>query len=119
MLPVLLRRIKAISESNTSMFRVSGIRNCEKEYNTTDIGQLASISIIMEMKQNVFFGSISFVVQISQWFREYLKKFGEEEEDHYDNRNCWLIIKYDSMHLYSISLRNCIFSFDYQQLYKI
>ena len=56
------------------------------------------------MKTNVFYGSISFVVQISQWFRKFLIKFGEEDEESYDNRNCWLIIKYDSMHLYSISL---------------
>jgi hypothetical protein len=73
----------------------------------------------MEMKSNVFFGSVSFLVQISHWFRKYLMKFGQEDEDSYDNRNCWLIIKYDSMHLYSISLTTCIYSFNYDELYKI
>jgi hypothetical protein len=71
------------------------------------------------MKEKTLFGAISFVVQISQWFRQYLMRFGSEEEDSYDNRNCWLIIKYDSMHLYSIALATRIFSFNYSQLYKI
>lgn len=71
------------------------------------------------MRDKIFFGAISFVVQISQWFRKYLIKYGQEDEDSYDDRNCWLIIKYDSMHLYSISLTTCIFTFNYHELYKI
>jgi hypothetical protein len=117
--PLLLQKLKSVSRTNSLVFRTSGIHDYEKEYNTTQIGQLALISIIMEMKDNVFFGSVPFLVQISQWFRNYLIRYGNEEEDSYDNRNCWLIIKYNSMHLYSISLTTCIFSFTYDELYKI
>lgn len=77
--PLLLQKLRTVSRTNSQVFRTSGIRDDEKEYNTTQIGQLALISIIMEMKDNVFFGSVSFLVQISQWFRKYLIRYGNEE----------------------------------------
>lgn len=74
--PLLLQKLKIVSRTNSQVFRTSNINDSEKEYNTTQIGQLALVSIIMEMKSDLFFGSVSFIVQISHWFRKYLRKFG-------------------------------------------
>jgi hypothetical protein len=42
------------------------MKDIETEHNTTNISQLAAVSIIMEMKENIFFGSVSYIVQMSE-----------------------------------------------------
>jgi len=103
-------------------FRLSGVKDEEKEFNTTNMGQLAAISIINEIRDNIFYGSVSFIVQISQWLRGILKAMEEEQQRHreeLDNRNCWLVIKYHQIFLYSISLREELFSFSYEDVLKM
>ena len=73
---ILLQKLQMVGKTNRITFRTSGIADSEREYNTTQVGQLAATSIIAEMRGNIFFGSISFVVQISQWFRQFLIRFG-------------------------------------------
>ena len=65
MLKKVFKSLKGICESNKVAFRVSGIKDDEKEYNTTNMGQLAAISIINMIREDVFYGSVSFIVQIS------------------------------------------------------
>jgi len=37
------------------------------------MGQLAAVTIINEIKENEFYGSLSFIVQSSEWFRHILE----------------------------------------------
>lgn len=39
-------KLRQIGRQNSQVFRVSGIADSEKEFNTTDVAQLAAISII-------------------------------------------------------------------------
>jgi hypothetical protein len=82
------------------------------------MGQLAAVSIINEIRDNPFYGSVPFVVQISEWFRQMLG-FMNEEEGLVEERNCWLVVKYDRLLLYSISLTRCLFTFDYDDILRI
>ena len=105
MLEHLFQKIRGICESNRAAFRQSGVKDEEKEFNTTNMGQLAAISILNEIGGNLFHGSVSFIVQISEWLRGILRAIGEEQKEELGNRNCWLVVKYHQVFLYSLSLR--------------
>jgi hypothetical protein len=46
MIEKIYNKIKGICRQNSQIFRVSGIKDQEQEYNTTNFAQLASVSII-------------------------------------------------------------------------
>ena len=97
--------------------RRSGCRDEEKEFITTNLGQLAAISIINEIKENPFYGSLSFVVQVSQWFGHILEVMGAGKG--LEDRNCWLVISYDRVQLCSISVRDGLFEFSYEDVVRV
>lgn len=122
MLEHLFQKIRGICESNKAAFRQSGVKDEEKEFNTTNMGQLAAISIVNEISGNIFHGSVSFIVQISEWLRGILRAIGEEQQlqkEELGNRNCWLVAKYHQVFLYSLSLREELFRFGYEDVLKM
>jgi len=114
----LYNKIRGVSRQNSQTFRLSNIKDNEREFNTTNMGQLAAVSIIYEIKENPFYGSISFIVQMSQEFRQILIAMFEEE-DFTENRNCWLVIKYHEIYLYSISLADKLFTVHYDDIHRM
>ena len=110
-------KIRGISRQNSQTFRQSKVRDNEREYNTTNMGQLAAIAIIYEIKQNAFYGSISFIVQMSQEFSQVLLAIDPRHPT--DNRNSWLVIKYHQIALYSISLADQLFTVHYDDIHRM
>ena len=87
------------------------------------MSQLAAISIIIEMKCNEFYGSISYIVQVSSWFEKLLSSLSQQGAEGVresgGNHNYWLVIRHNSIALYSISLQNSIFLFHYNDICKV
>ena len=81
------------------------------------------------MRCDKLFGSMGYVVQISERFQEALiealgVKGGKEEKmeekgldaQTMENRNAWLIVKWSSIFLYSINLSSGLYEIKYSEI---
>jgi hypothetical protein len=115
--------------------------NCyteDEEAIWTSVTELCFLSIVDQMRTNKLFGSMGYVVQISEKFQEVLlnaltvkerkdlkmNEKGSAEEKGLDvetmeNRNVWLIVKWSSIFLYSINLSSSLYEIKYSEIENI
>ncbi len=129
--------MKKIAKENTYILG-SNCNTEDEETIWTSVTELCLLSIVDQMRTDKLFGSMGYVVQISEKFQEVLlhtlkgkegkdskmNEKGNNEEKRLDvetmeNRNVWLIVKWSSIFLYSISLSSSLYEIKYSEIENV